>query len=138
MSVKSPEAVLRAALVADGTLATLIGTRIYPVIAPASAGLPFVTWRRSGIQRNQTLGAPVGVPRLSVEYGIYAASYETAREVADRMRVVLDGYGATVDNVVVRQVSLEQENDDFVSLAGTELPPAYQITMVFDVWWQET
>lgn len=138
MALKSPEAVLRSAVVADQTLAALVGTRIYPVIAPATATLPFVTWRRAGIQRSQTLGAPMGVPRLSVEYSIYAATYETSREVADGMRRVLDGYGGTVDNVVVRQVSLEQENDDFVALAGAEMPPAFQITMVFDVWWQET
>lgn len=138
MSLKSPEAVLRSALVGDATLTAAIGTRIYPVIAPASASLPFVTWRRAGIQRSQTLGAPMGVPRLSVEFNIYAATYEAVREVADRMRVVLDGYGGTVDNVTVRQVSLEQENDDFVALAGSEMPPAFQITMVFDVWWQET
>lgn len=80
----------------------------------------------------------MGVPRLSVEFSIYAATYEACREVADGMRRVLDGYGSTVDNVVVRQVSLEQESDDFVALAGTEMPPAFQITMVFDVWWQET
>jgi len=80
----------------------------------------------------------MGVPRLSVEFSIYAATYEACREVADGMRRVLDGYGGTVDNVVVRQVSLEQESDDFVALAGTEMPPAFQITMVFDVWWQET
>lgn len=138
MSLKSPESVLRTAMVADATLNGQIGTRIYPVIAPASATLPFVTWRRAGIQRSQTLGLPVGVPRLSVEFAIYAATYEAAREVADRMRVVLDGFGGTVDNVVVKQVSLEQESDDFVALAGAEMPPAFQITMVFDVWWQET
>lgn len=138
MSLKSPEAVLRSAIVGDATLLSEIGTRIYPVIAPASAQLPFVTWRRAGIQRSQTLGLPVGVPRLSVEYNIYAATYETAREIADRMRAVLDGYGGTVDTVTVKQVSLEQESDDFVSLAGAEMPPAFQITMVFDVWWQET
>lgn len=138
MSLKSPEAVLRSAIVGDATLSSQIGTRIYPVIAPASATLPFVTWRRAGIQRSQTLGLPVGVPRLSLEYSIYAGTYEDAREVADQMRVVLDGYGGTVDNVTVKQVSLEQESDDFVALAGAEMPPAFQITMVFDVWWQET
>jgi hypothetical protein len=30
----------------------------------------------------------MGVPKLSVEYSIYAATYESAREVPDRMRVV--------------------------------------------------
>lgn len=138
MSLKSPEAVLRSAAIADATLAGMIGSRIFPVIAPASATLPFITWRRAGIQRSQTLGLPMGVPRLSVEYSIYAATYEAARDVADRMRAVLDGYGGSMDNVTVKQVSLEQESDDFVALAGSDMPPAFQITMVFDVWWQET
>lgn len=136
--MKSPEAVLRTALVNNVAVSGYVGSRIYAVIAPASAGLPFVTWRRAGIQRSQTLGAPLGVPRLSVEFNIYAATYESARQVADAMRVVLDGYGGTVDNTQVKQVSLEQESDDFVALAGAEMPPAFQITQVYDVWWQET
>jgi hypothetical protein len=37
----------------------------------------------------------------------------------------------------VSQVSLENENDDFVTLAGADLPPAYQITQQYDVTWQE-
>lgn len=129
---------MRSVLIGDATLSSQIGTRVYPVIAPASAALPFVTWRRAGIQRQHSLSAPVGVPRLSVEYSIYAGTYEDAREVADRMRAVLDGYGGTVDTVTVKQVSLEQESDDFVALAGAEMPPAFEITMIFDVWWQET
>lgn len=136
--MKSPEAVLRHALVNNATVSGYVGTKIYAVIAPAAAALPFVTWRRVGIQRSQTLGAPLGVPRLSVEFNIYAATYEAARQVADAMRVVLDGYGGTVDNTQVKQVSLEQESDDFVALAGAEMPPAFQITQVYDVWWQET
>jgi hypothetical protein len=37
----------------------------------------------------------------------------------------------------VSQVSLENETDDLVTLAGSDLPPAYQITQQYDVWWQE-
>lgn len=138
MAFKSPEAVLRSALVSNSAANTLLGGRIYPVLAPATATLPFVTWRRRGIQREQTLGNPMGVPRVSLEFAIYGTTYEAARDVADAMRGVLDGYGATVDNVVVRQVSLEDESDDFVTLQGADMPPVYQITQVFDVWWQET
>ena len=136
--MKSPEAVLRNVLVTNTVASSLVGTRVYPILAPQSAAMPFITYRRAGIRRQQTLSGPMGVPQVTVELDIYAATYETAREVADRMRVVLDGYGGTVENVVVKQVSLEQESDDFVSLAGSEMPPAFQITMVFDVWWQET
>jgi len=136
--VKSPEAVLRTALATNPTVSGLIGAKIYPVVAPGNAALPYVTWRRAGIERSQTLGAPMGVPRVTVEYGIYAMTYEAAREIADSMRVVLDGYGGTVENTVVKQTSLESESDDFVTLAGADLPPVYQITQSYDVWWQET
>jgi hypothetical protein len=58
MSFKSPETVLRAALVGNTSVTSLVGTRIYPVVAPASAAKPFVTWRRSGIRREQALSRP--------------------------------------------------------------------------------
>ena len=137
MALKSPEAVLRTALVGNAAVASLIGTRIYPVLAPATAALPLVTWRRSGVQREQTLGSPMGLPRVSVEYSIYGTTYEQARQVADAMRVVLDGYGGTADNTTVRQTSLEDESDDFVTLAGADLPPVYQVTQRYDCWWSE-
>lgn len=136
--MKSPEAVLRSALVANATVAGLIGTRIYPVLAPATASLPFVTWRRVAIRRQQTLGGPAGMPVTSVEYSIFGTTYEQARAVADAMRSVLDGYGGTANNTEVKQTSLEQESDDFVTLGGAELPPAFQITQQYDVFWQET
>jgi len=137
MSLKSPEAVLRSAMVGTTAVTSLVSSRIYPVLAPASAALPFVTWRRSGIDREQTLGGPMGMPRVSVEYSIYGTTYEEARQVADAMRRVLDGYGGTSDNTEVKQASLEDESDDFVQLAGADLPPVYQVTQRYDVWWTE-
>jgi hypothetical protein len=137
MSLKSPEAVLRSAMVGTTAVTSLVSSRIYPVLAPASAALPFVTWRRSGIEREQTLGGPMGMPRVSVEYSIYGTTYEEARQVADAMRRVLDGYGGTSDNTEVKQASLEDESDDFVQLAGADLPPVYQVTQRYDVWWSE-
>lgn len=136
--MKSPEAVLRTALVGNTAVSTLVGTRVFPVIAPATATLPFVVWRRTGIQREQTLANPMGMPRVTLEYQIYGVTYDQTREVADAMRLVLDGYGGQLENTVVDQVSLENESDDFVSLGGAEMPPAYQITQTYDIRWQES
>lgn len=134
---KSPESVLCNALFASPETALLIGFRAYPLIAPASATLPFVTWRRSSIEREQTLGLPAGMPKVSADFVIYAATYQEARKVADSVRGVLDGYGGTLENTSVRQASLQDESDDFVSLAGSDLPPVYQITQRYDVIWSE-
>jgi hypothetical protein len=136
--MKSPEAVLRTALVGNTSVTSMVGTRIYPLLAPKTAALPFITWRRSGISREHTLAGPMGVPNVSVEMQSFAATYEDVREVADRVRLVLDGYGGIVNNVEVKHVSLEQESDDFVQLAGGDLPPVYQVTQTFNVLWQES
>ena len=136
--MKSPEAVLRTALVGNTSVTSMVGTRIYPLLAPKTAALPFITWRRSGISREHTLAGPMGVPNVSVEVQSFAATYEDVRQLADRVRLVLDGYGGTVNNVEVKHVSLEQESDDFVQLAGGDLPPVYQVTQTFNVLWKET
>lgn len=136
--MKSPEAVLRNALVTTTAVSTLISSRVYPVLAPASAAMPFVTYRRAGIRRQQTLTGPMGVPQVTVELDIYATTYEGARDLADKCRVVLDGYGGTFDNTEVKQVSLENEQDDFVTLSGADMPPVYSVKQTYDVWWQET
>lgn len=136
--MKSPEMVLRNALVTTASFTTKAGQKVYPLAVPANITLPWVTWRRAGIQRAQVMGGPMGMPRVTVEYSILAGTYEDARELADTMRSILDGYGGTLDNTTVDQVSLENEADDFVSLSGNEIPTAYQITQTYDVWWQET
>lgn len=136
--MKSPEAVLRTALVTTTAVSSLLSSRVYPLVAPQSAALPFITYRRAGIRRQQTLGGPMGVPQVTVELDVFAATYEGARDLADRCRLVLDGYGGTVDNVEVKQVSLDNEQDDFVQLAGADVPPVYSVKQTYDVWWQET
>jgi hypothetical protein len=136
--MKSPEAVLRNALATNTVASSVVAARIFPLVAPASAAMPFVTYRRSGIRRQQTLTGPMGVPQVTVEVDVYAATYEAARDVADRCRQVLDGYGGTFDNTEVKHVSLENEQDDFVTLAGADMPPVYSVKQTYDVWWQET
>jgi len=137
MALKSPESVLRAALVANATVSGLLGTKIYPLAADADATLPWVTWRRSAIRRQATLSGPMGVPTVVVEYDI-VATYEATRTLADAIRGVLDGYTGTADNTTVRQTSLEDESDQFASLNGAEMPDLYIVRQTYEVLWQET
>lgn len=137
MPLKSPEQVARNAIVTDTAVAALVGSRIYPVLAPATAALPFAVYRRSSIQRQQTLAGPSGLPTVNMEVQIYSSTYESAREVADAFRSVLDGYAGTLNNVEVQNASLEQESDDFVQLAGADMPPVYSVTQNYALTWVE-
>ena len=139
MAVRSPEQVLIDELEECPAVAEVIGGRFFPVIAPASAALPFPTWRRAGVQREMTLQGPSGVTTVTLAVDIYAETYAAVREIADRCRSVLDGFNGTLGNwVSVRNVSLLNEQDGFVSLAGGDLPPVYSVTQTYNVLWQET
>jgi hypothetical protein len=136
--LKSPEAALANRLTASTSVFSLVGTRIYPVVAPASAALPFVVWRRSSIQREQSLSAPNGVPKVMIEYQCYATTYEQVRTLADSMRRQLDGHRGVTGTIDIGNVSLEAENDDFVVLQGSDMPNVYQVTQMYLTLWSET
>lgn len=138
MSLKSPEAVLRGALIGNADVNALIAGRIYPLryVGPQPVPFPLVIWRRSGVIREQTLGLPMGVPRVTLELYHYATTYNVARDLADKCRRVLDGYGGTADNVVVKQTALVDEVDDLVEQEGSETS-IYAVRQVYEIWWQE-
>ena len=138
MALKSPEAVLRNALVANTAVAALVGSRVFPVLAPASAPAPFMTYRRSGVQRQHTLSGPMGMPTVILTLDMYAETYEAVRDLADKCRLCLDGYGtAESDSIVVKNVSLDNEADGFAQLAGGETPPLYSVSQTYSIIWQE-
>ena len=134
--MKAPEKLIADRLQADAAVASILGGRVYPVIAPASAALPFATWRRAAVQREQTLGGPLGMPTVSLAVDLYAEGYESVRELADACRACLDGFGGQVGNYThIRLVSLVNESDGFVQLAGGDLPPVYSVTQTYTLLW---
>ena len=134
--MRTPEKLLADRLQADAAVAGIIAGRVYPVIAPASAGLPFATWRRAAVTREQTLGGPLGMPTVTLAVDLYAETYEAVRELADAVRACLNGFGGAVGNsYTVSLVSLQNESDGFVQLAGGDLPPVYSVTQTYTLLW---
>jgi hypothetical protein len=136
---KSPERVLYRRLVTSPLFALRAGFRVYPMLAPSSAEVPFVVYERTGIERNATLGglASARVPLVTVSLTIYGVSYIQCRELADICRDSLDGYGLASYGTEVKRATLDVESDGLAQLEGGELPPVYQVTQSYDVLWQE-
>ena len=137
MSLKSPEQLCRSALVADAAVSAIVGTKVFPVIAPATADLPFITWRRTSVQRQHGLSGPLGATTVLMSVDLFASTYEAVRELSDKVRLCLDGWQDTHNNVSVRNVSLLNEADGFVTLAGGDVPPVYTVQLTVSILWQE-
>ena len=140
MPLQSPEKTVADALIADATVTAILGSRIYPVLAPATAALPLATWRRQAVTRETTLGnTRAGLPVVTLALELYAETYQEVRELADACRSKLDGWGNAVSSSVsVRHVALQNEQDGFVQLAGGDLPPVFSVTQTYTILWQET
>jgi hypothetical protein len=80
----------------------------------------------------------MGMGTVLLAVDVYAETYGEARDIADKCRLVLDGYGTSVENYVsVRNVSLDTESDGVVQLAGGDLPPILTVQQQYSILWQE-
>ena len=138
MALKSPEAVLRNALVTNADVQALISGRIYPLryVGPSPIQFPLIIWRRARVLRDIGMNGPTGQPRVTVEMYVYGSTYEAARDLADKCRRVLDGFSGSFDNTEVRQVSLMDEADDLVEIDGAE-NSLYLVQQTYDLFWLE-
>jgi hypothetical protein len=139
MALKSPEAVLRNALISDTDVQALLGGRIYPLryVGPSPIQFPIIIWRRARVLREMAMSGPVGLPKVTVELYVYGVTYEAARDLADKCRRVLDGFAGSLDNTEVRQSFLVDEADDLVEIDGAE-NSLYLVRQTYETFWLET
>ena len=64
--MRYPEQIICRAVSATPATARHLGFRLFPMIVPTSAELPFATYQRIGVTRLAALGNPVGIPTVSM------------------------------------------------------------------------
>jgi len=71
----------------------LVGTRIYPLALPQGSTLPAVTYQKVSQVRNRTLGnSGLKIARARFQISCWAASYADVKEMAERVKSVLQDY----------------------------------------------
>lgn len=119
------------------TAALLAGTpnRIYPLVIPqkvprGAAQTPCVVYETSNVERQTTYCGVSGLVRTTMRLDCYAEDYNTSKQVAQAVRLVLSDFrgmlGGTVD---VRHAALETEFDvqDFE-------PGLYRVSQTWAIW----
>lgn len=104
----------RAKALSVSAISTLLGTRIYPQIAPSATAWPFVVVEIAKQEQPTHMTGRVDwlMPTLAVR--IYAQTSASARAVADALRVGLHVFAGTVT------VGIETINVGYLGLASEE------------------
>jgi hypothetical protein len=90
----SAGAAVRTRLLEDATVATLVGTRIYPGRLPQSPTLPAVVYNE--ISPGQFMCNDSGLSRSSrprIQLDVYAATYAAAHDLVEKIDARLAGIG---------------------------------------------
>ena len=135
----SPEKHVFQRLITSPAVARLVGFQVYPIAVPKNAVLPFCVYKRNNIARETQLAGPLFVPVVSLQIASWALSYDVARELADEVRLALDGRIGTLSGVTISDIRLVSETDDYLDPAavGAQLPPAYEVRQLFQIRWRE-
>jgi len=135
----SPEKHVYQKLVTTPAVARLVGFQVFPIAVPKGAALPFIVYKRANIIRESALVGPIYHPVVSLQIASWALYYDTARELADEVRLALDGRIGTLSGCTISDIRLVSETDDYLDPAavGAQLPPAYEVRQLFQIRWQE-
>jgi len=138
--ILSPERHVFLKLVTKPEVARLVGFQVFAIGVPNGATLPFCVYKRANISRESTLSGPIFMPVVSLQIASWAAYYDAARELADEVRLALDGHTGTLAGVTISDMRLVSEVDDFLdpTATGSQLPSAYEVRQVYQIRWNES
>lgn len=103
--------VIREVLLTDETVSG-ITTKIFPV-ATTEAKLPYILYRRAGMEHNPTKAGLPGADSVQIELVCYAKTYAGSIELAEAVRKALDYKQATVGSLNMRSCTLTDSEEGY-------------------------
>lgn len=115
-------------LAADADVSALVEERIFPLCAPEDIKQAFIIYQRISGVRVKDIGGPAYVAQPRMQVDCYALSYEEAREIAESVRLSLDGWRSLTADVVVIGSSLITDREFWEADSD---PKFYRVSMDF-------
>lgn len=129
---EAPEAFLYQRLTSQTAVSSLVGTRVYPILAPAGTPLPLVVYQRTGVDRPQSLAGNVGNPVVTLQLTTYGTSYTSVKNIARQVRLAIDGWTGTTAGVTIQRTTLTGEADGVDMPADDQMLPYYNVQQTFE------
>lgn len=112
----------------------LVGTRIYPEMAPASAPFPYVVVQEISVESHYHLDGASGTHDTLVQVDCWALSSLASKTLARTIRLGLDGLSAAWDTLEIDGVFVESENDASQFAADGSERMYFRRVLTLSVW----
>lgn len=127
----SIETALRRLLIRDGEVYALVAERVYLLRLPQKPVYPAIVYWRVNTGQEMAHDGPVDLAMTRFQFDMYGETFAAVQAVAEAVRVGLNGYQGTVDEVQVWGVFFQNEMNDWGDLTGS-----WRITQDYMVMWR--
>lgn len=110
--------------------------RLYPVVAPASATLPYVTYRQIDHTSVRHFTGNSGLGQYTYEFELVAADEVTLWTLLEAIRTNFDAQRLAIEGETF-QTYLSSVLDTTAPPVDGKASPRYSATMIFDIWYTE-
>jgi hypothetical protein len=132
--MSSVEEVFRQQLLADATMTSLIGTRLYPSPAPHATPTPFATYQRISSPEGVEISGQPDMAVVRIQFSFMDEVWLDARRVLDRCRLVSLGptLKGTFNDVVIDSVYVSDTRDMGLDVDSS----LYRHDLDLEIWQQ--
>jgi len=103
----------------DSDVAALVGTRIFPNVAPQTTTFPFIIYDVTGVQPNDTKDGASTLDTNDVMISCYSETYSQASDLAQKIRVAMDRINVgTYGGEQIQSSQFQSYNDIFDDTSG--------------------
>lgn len=119
----------------------LVGSRIYPSVAPASAALPFITFQRIGFNEDVQL-RDAGFLYSPIQVDIWGASSLETENVFEALNTevqaqIAAAYANDLGSVNIRNLLITNALDGFEPPDEGKEIAVHRITVELDIWHEQ-
>ena len=116
----------------DNAVRTLVGTRIFPNVAPQTTEFPFIIYDVNGVTPNDTKDGVSTLDTNSVMISCYSETYSQASDLAKKIRIAMDRINeGTYNDEQIQSSQFQSYNDIFDDTSGDS--GIYRKALDFDI-----
>ena len=124
-------------LLADATLAGLIGNRLDPFVLEQGGALPAMTYQVVSNQRQHAFGAAVGIAFTRVQFDVYCADYDVLLAITEALRKRLDAYQGAAGTGTIEAAFFDGERDLYEPSVRQEAKGTFRRTMDYLIYLED-
>ena len=113
----TPKQAIRSLLLADGTIAAALGTRIYPSYPAQGVVKPYAVLQCPVSEVDHHMGGASGLREVAPEFWLYGDDYEDLYALAEQCEAVLDTVNdrTTVGDITISRLWMTDQDETEIS-----------------------